>query len=93
MNNDTKLAILTEKLRLPSAKQLEPWLAKLIADPESLVIIAIEKPLGIDGPRIGTAWLSPKERLQVRHALKRINGTREKKGEPQTNEMPVGSLG
>jgi hypothetical protein len=89
MNNDTKLAILTDKLPLPSPEQLSPWLEKLIKDPESLVIIAIEKPLRVHGPHIGVTWLSAKERLQVRNALKRINVERQKKREQQTNEIPI----
>ena len=87
MTNDSKLAILTEKLRLPSALDLEPWLKRLIDNPDSIVIIAIEKP-HLPTPHIGTAWLSAKERLQVRKALKRINDARVKKAEQTTNEMP-----
>lgn len=88
MNTESKLAILTDKLRLPSPNELTPWLAKLIKDPESLVIIAIEKPLRLEGPVIGTAWLSSKERQQVRKALERVNASRQNKGEHQTNEFP-----
>ena len=89
MNNDTKLAILTNKLRLPSPNQLSPWLRRLLENPDSIVIIAIEKPLGHDGPHIGTTWLGSKERLQMRKALERINADRQKKGEQQTSEMPA----
>jgi hypothetical protein len=88
MKDDTKLALLTDKLRLPTAEQLSPWLEKLIRDPESVVIIAIEKPLRLDGPRVATAWLNAKERLLVRKALERVNASRAKKGEHQTNEHP-----
>jgi hypothetical protein len=88
MTNDTKLAIITQKLRLPSAEQLCPWLARLVQDPDSVIIIAIEKPLRLEGPRVATAWLSPKERLHVRNALERVNVSRLKKGEHQTKELP-----
>ena len=88
MNNDTKLAILEDKLRLPTAEQLSPWIKRLIANPDSVVIIAIEKPLGVDGPVIGTAWLSAKERQQVRKALERINASRFTRAEHQTSELP-----
>jgi len=91
MTNDSKLTILTEKLRLPSAEQLEPWLAKLIKDPESLVIIAIEKPLSADGPRVATGWFSHAERVALRKALLAVNARREKKGQRATTEMPGGS--
>jgi hypothetical protein len=87
MDAETRLATLIDKLRLPSATQLEPWLAKLVADPDSLVIISIEKPLWPE-PHVGTAWLSGKERLKVRQALQRVNDSRAKKGEPWTDEIP-----
>ena len=87
MDAETKLAILTDKLRLPSAAQLEPWLAKLVANPDSLIIIGIEKPLW-PAPHVGTAWLSAKERLKVRQALQRLNESRAKKGESLTDELP-----
>jgi hypothetical protein len=72
---------------LPTADYLKPWLTKLIADPESVVIIAIEKPL-CDKPHIGIAWLSRKERLQMRKALTTIRKSREEKGEQSTTEIP-----
>lgn len=75
------------KCILPTADYLKPWLVKLIANPESVVIIAIEKPL-CDKPHIGIAWLSTNERLQVRKALTSIRKSREEKGEQQTNEIP-----
>jgi hypothetical protein len=75
------------KCILPTADYLTPWLAKLIADPESVVIVAIEKPL-CDKPHVGIAWLSRQERLQVRKALTVINKSRATKGQQQTNEIP-----
>ena len=83
-----QLDILTQQLRLPSPIELQPWLAKLIANPDSVVIIAIEKPLCDTGPHIGTAWLSYKERLKVRKALAAINASRTKHNQPTTSEMP-----
>jgi hypothetical protein len=89
MTEQPPLETLVNNLKgiLPTADYLKPWLAKLLADPESLVIIAIEKPLS-DKPHIGIAWLSTQERLQVRKALTNINKTRETKGQPPTNEIP-----
>lgn len=87
MDTETKLQILIDKLRLPTASQLEPWLAKLVAAPDSIVIISIEKPLW-PTPHIGRAWLSAKERLKVRQALQRVNDSRAKKGQPLTDEIP-----
>ena len=88
MNPETQLPILTNKLSLPSVPKLQPWLAKLINDPDSVVIIAIEKPFRLSGPHVGTAWLSAKERLIVRKALSRINTARAKNGQQPTTEMP-----
>jgi hypothetical protein len=89
MNLETKLETLVNNLKsiLPTADYLQPWLTKLIADPDSVVIIAIEKPLR-NKPHIGIAWLSRKERLQVRKALSAIRKSREEKGESQTTEIP-----
>jgi hypothetical protein len=87
MNAETRLATLIDKLRLPGASQLEPWLARLVADPDSIVIISIEKPLWPE-PRVGTAWLSGRERLKVRQALQRLNESRARKGEHFTDEIP-----
>ena len=89
MDTETNLAILINSLKciLPTADYLEPWLTKLLADPESVVIIAIEKPL-CDKPHVGIAWLSRQERLQMRKALTTINKTRATNGQPQTNQIP-----
>lgn len=84
----TQLEILINKLKLPTSRELQPWLTKLLKNPDSVVIIAIEKPLNEAGPRIGTAWLSSTERVKVRKALTAINTSRTKRNEPQTNQMP-----
>lgn len=87
MTEQSQLEILANKLQavMPTVDYLKPWLAKLIIEPESVVIIAVEKPLC---PNIGIAWLNRKERLQVRKALTAIRKSREEKGESQTTEMP-----
>jgi len=87
--NLNSLEILVNNLKpiLPTADYLQPWLTKLIADPESVVIVAIEKPLSAK-PHVGIAWLSRKERLQMRKALAAIRKSREEKGESQTTEIP-----
>ena len=87
MAEQSQLEILADKLQavMPTADYLKPWLAKLMAESESVVIIAIEKPLC---PNIGIAWLNRKERLQVRKALIAIRKSREDKGESQTTEIP-----
>jgi hypothetical protein len=51
-------------------------------------VLVIEKPLQLEGPHIGTAWLSASERAKVRKALERINVSRSKGGESQTHQMP-----
>jgi hypothetical protein len=83
-----EIETLIKKLKLPSPTELIPWLVKLIANSDSLVIIAIEKPLLQEGPHVTWAWLSAKERLQVRKALIAIRKSREDKGESQTTEIP-----
>ena len=88
MDTENKLEILIDKLKVPTSRELEPWLAKLIANPDSVVIIAIEKPLCDEGPHVGTAWLSYRERVKVRKALTAINSSRSKRNQPQTDEMP-----
>lgn len=81
-------ATVIPELTLPSPRDLEPWLRKLLASPDSVVIIAIEKPLGADGPRVAFGWLSPAERVALRKALFAVNARRAKKGSPATTEMP-----
>jgi hypothetical protein len=88
MTIENQLALLVDKLRLPAGRELEPWLKRLVTEPDSLIIIAIEKPLHADGPRVATGWLSAKERLQVRKALERVNAQRMKANQPTTAELP-----
>jgi hypothetical protein len=88
MDAETKLAVVSEKLRLPEVATLQPWIAKLIDNQDSMIIIGIEKPMRQDGPLVAIAWLSAKERLKVRQALQRLNDSRTKKGESLTNEIP-----
>ena len=91
MDLQTQLAITADKLNLPNATILLPWLKKLVAQPDSLVIISIEKPLDSNGPHVGIGWLSAPERLKVRKALTAINDARRKRSEPTTGEVPTGS--
>jgi hypothetical protein len=88
MNLQTQLAITADKLRLPNATTLLPWLKKLVAQPDSVVIISIEKPLDSNGPHVGIAWLSAPERLKVRKALIAINDARSKRSQSTTSEVP-----
>jgi hypothetical protein len=88
MDLQAQLAITAGKLQLPTTTELLPWLKKLIAQPDSAVIISIEKPLDQAGPHVGKAWLSAKERLKVRKALIAINDSRAKRSEPTTREIP-----
>jgi hypothetical protein len=89
MNQETQLESVIEKLKLPSPPELAPWLAKLLEHTDSVVIIAIEKPLLQEGPHVGTAWLSAKERLKVRKALLAINEARSKRNEQTTHQIPA----
>jgi hypothetical protein len=82
------LEILLEKLRLPSPRELAPWLGKLLEHPDSVIIIAIEKPLGPDGPHVATGWLSSPERDALRKGLLALNARRAKKGQLPTTEIP-----
>lgn len=88
MDLQAQLAITADKLRLPSATILLPWLRKLVAQPDSVVIISIEKPLDSNGPHVGIGWLSAPERLKVRKALIAINNSRAKRSQPATGEVP-----
>ena len=88
MNSDTQLASVINNLKLPPASELAPWLKKLLDNPGSVVLIAIEFPLRHNGPLLRTAWLSEPERVKVRKALLAINRSRFKKDQPQTGEIP-----
>jgi len=88
MDLQTQLAITADKLQLPTVTHLLPWLKKLVAQPDSVVIISIEKPLDTSGPHIGIGWLSASERLKVRKALIAINDSRAKRSQQSTSEMP-----
>lgn len=88
MNASAELEILLEKLRLPSPRELSPWLGKLLEHPGSAIIIAIEKPLGPDGPHVATGWLSSPERYALRKGLLAVNARRAKKGQSATTEIP-----
>jgi hypothetical protein len=88
MNLQAQLAITADKLQLPTTTELLPWLKKLVAQPDSVIIISIEKPLDQAGPHVGKAWLSARERLKVRKALIAINDSRAKRSEPTTREIP-----
>jgi hypothetical protein len=89
MNLQDQTAISAGKLKLPSVTSLLPWLKKLVAQPDSAVIISIEKPLDQAGPHVGIGWLSASERLKVRKALIAINNSRNKRSEPTTREIPT----
>ena len=91
MDLQTQLALTADKLKLPNATILLPWLTKLVAQPDSVVIISIEKPLDTNGPHVGIGWLSATERLKVRKALTAINDARRKRSQQTTTEMPSGS--
>jgi hypothetical protein len=88
MDLQAQLAITADKLQLPTTTELLPWLKKLLAQPDSVIIISIEKPLDQAGPHVGKAWLSARERLKVRNALIAINNSRAKRSEPTTREIP-----
>ena len=88
MDPQAQLAITADKLKLPTVSHLLPWLQKLVAQPDSVVIISIEKPLDQAGPHVGIGWLSATERLKVRKALTAINNSRAKRSEQPTSEMP-----
>ena len=88
MNLKAQLAILVDHLKIPSSTELIPWLSKLLAMPDSVVIISIEKPLDPTGPHVGIAWISGSERLKLRKALVAINDSRAKRSQPSTSEIP-----
>jgi hypothetical protein len=88
MNLQTHLAITADKLRIPNTETLLPWLKKLVAQPDSVVIISIEKPLDQNGPHVGIGWLSSAERLKVRKALIAINKSRSQLQQPSTAQIP-----
>jgi hypothetical protein len=86
-----EIEALIEKLTFPSPRELEPWLRKLLEHPGSVIIMAVEKPLGPEGPRVTYAWLSSAERSALRKGLLALNTRRAKKGQPATNEVPRGT--
>lgn len=88
MNTLSDIEILLGKLRLPSPRELSPWLGKLLEHPDSAIIISIEKPLGADGPHVAYGWLSSPERSALRKGLLAVNARRAKKGQPATDEIP-----
>jgi hypothetical protein len=88
MDLQAQLAVTADKLQLPTTTELLPWLKKLVAQPDSVIIISIEKPLDQAGPHVGKAWLSASERLKVRKALITINKSRSQHQQPTTAQIP-----
>jgi hypothetical protein len=90
MNTLTRLesdaAAILAKLQWPSDEVMLPYLARLLNNPGSCVVVVIESPLAPDGPRVGKAWLSSQERAAVRKALQAINQRRAAKGESPTTQ-------
>ena len=86
-----EIETLIEKLIFPSPRDLEPWLRKLLEHPDSVIIIAVEKPIGPEGPHVTYAWLSSSERSALRKGLFAVNARRAKKGQPATTEVPRGT--
>jgi hypothetical protein len=89
--NSPEIEALIDKLILPSPRELEPWLRKLLEHPGSVIIVAVEKPLGPEGPHVTYAWLSSSERFALRKGLLAVNDRRAKKGQPPTTEVPRGT--
>jgi hypothetical protein len=88
MDLQAQTAISASKLELPTTETLLPFLKKLVAQPDSVVIISIERPLDQNGPHVGIGWLSSQERLKVRKALLAINNSRIKASQSTTSEVP-----
>ena len=79
-------AALEEDPVLPTISELRPYLDKVLASPESAVVIGIER-FGGDW-RVAQAWLNLEERQVLRKALQKVNAERAKRGEaPTTSEL------
>jgi hypothetical protein len=93
MNALTRLesdaAAVFERLRWPDAEMMQPYVQKLLNNPGSCVVMVIEAPLNPDGPRLGKAWLSGREREGVRKALQAINKRRASKRQTPTTQPPA----
>ena len=81
---EVEVAVIEERLALPSRDELRPYLQKLVAHPGSAIVIGIEIRAG--EPRVGRAWLNPAERQALRKALERVNAARAKRSETATDQ-------
>lgn len=81
VDTQAELAILESRLpeAWPNKSTLRPYLEKLLANPGSMVFIALEAPRGPEGPTIGMGWFSAQERAVLRKALLAVNARRQKK--------------
>ena len=83
-----ELAIIESKLEWPARELLRSYYLKLLQNPGSVVILALEAPRGEKGPQWKSAWLGAKERDVMRKAIVKINQKREKLRQPLTSEPP-----
>jgi hypothetical protein len=87
-NAKAELAILESKLEWPNKETIRPYLEKLLANPGSMVFVALETPRAPEGPRVGKGWFSASERELLRKALEKINDRRRQAKEKLTTEPP-----
>jgi hypothetical protein len=81
MDLQAETAVIEAKLAFPSREELRPHLHKLVANPGSIVMIAVEIRAG--DPWVGFAWFNSKERNALRKALL---AAREKRKETSTDQ-------
>ena len=85
---NAELAILESKLGWPDAGTLRVYYRKLLENPGSAVIMALQAPRGPEGPTWGLAWFSSKERNALASAILRINKSRARRHQQPTSELP-----
>jgi hypothetical protein len=86
MNDD--LTTLESRIAWPLPATMRTYYLKLLANPGSVVLLALEAPRGPDGPQWKLAWLSATERSAIRKAVVKLNEKRVKQKQPTTDQLP-----
>lgn len=72
---------------------MQPYVQKLLNNPGSCVVMVIEAPLNPDGPRLGKAWLSGREREGFGKRFRQSTNAAHRKGKlPRLNRQLIGEM-
>ena len=82
------LVNLESRIAWPTAATMRTYYLKLLANPGSVVLLALEAPRSPDGPQWKLAWLSATERSAMRKAVVKLNEKRSKLKQKTTDQLP-----